>query len=544
MNQNIGDRLRREFGSTKIRIQMFWCWILKGQIQEKDGKERVYILIIQTYERSTALFGLVLSNVLIINLWTQEIGRFTASNYEIIKIIFEINMRFFNQESVKQLLFVIRDFKRTENLDYIKSIITEDVNKIWNEIKKPKQFENVKPNEFFELSFFPMHNFVYEKEEFNKDAVELSSRFTDKNHKDFYFKSVDVAKNIPFDGLYMFTEKVWDTIKENKELNLPSQKIIVSNFRCSEIKKEVMDQTKIHLDSLKQAVNERGHTSLRKELDDVLQQSLRNFKNNTEQYDDEIVKETENQLRRDSCVQFIEIGNLQKDKIENECVKLMRDKISDLKGITEFLEIVNSLKKLKKDIIDKYVIDMENGTYEEQQALDKMTEKFKDKVENIAGETISTRINNHLRTMQNRKVKEIEVKLNRIFSELNPTFWTEFIYVFNQTFESYTQEINELRSGTEELKNAVDEENFNGIKLDLYFTIKNNVTIKLKSLSHIVIDRFRREFENTPTGMRRNWKVIDENQISEYFNDSKKVCMDILDTANNLSFPSMLTGTI
>jgi hypothetical protein len=180
----------------------------------------------------------VLANLLIINVWTQDIGRFSASNLEIIKIIFEINLRFFNQESSKHLLFVIRDFKENENLGYITKIITEDVTRLWHEIKKPKQFEQARPEEFFTLHFFPVHNFVYEKPRFDQDAQELAMRLRDTTRPDFFFKHVDISKNIPFDGLYLFAEKCWENIKENKELNLPSQKIIVSNFRCSEVKKE------------------------------------------------------------------------------------------------------------------------------------------------------------------------------------------------------------------------------------------------------------------------------------------------------------------
>lgn len=158
--------------ATKFRRQTtkgIWCSralnsnLLIFDIEGSDSRERWGGKT--TFERSTALFGLVLSNILIINLWTQEIGRFTAANYDIIKVIFELNLRLFNQESPKQLLFVIRDFDdNKENLDYIKGIITKDILKIWEEIKKPKQFELLKPEEFYSVNFFPLSNFVYKQE--------------------------------------------------------------------------------------------------------------------------------------------------------------------------------------------------------------------------------------------------------------------------------------------------------------------------------------------------------------------------------------------
>ena len=485
------------------------------------------------------MFGLVLSNVLIINLWNQEIGRFTASNYEIIKIIFEINLRFFNQESVKQLLFVIRDFNERENFDYIKKIISEDVYKIWEEIKKPKQFEHVKPNEFFELSFFKMHNYIYEKETFVADAKELSTRFTKKEHPEFYFKSVDVSRNIPFDGLYMFSEKVWETIKENKELNLPSQKIIVSNFRCTEIKKEVFEGTKSQLVQMRDSLKEQENVNLRKDLEVVLSKSLKDFKDSTEQYDEEIVKETESQLRRDSVLEFLELGNIQKDKIENKCVKIMRDKINELKGISSFSETLSALKELKNDIIQKYAADMESGTFEEEESLAKLKEKFKNKIESIVIETITSRLNLLLRNLQNRKIKEIEQKLSRIFSELKPDFWREFLEVYADTFKNYTDEILDLKNDAEELRNAIDEQIFEGMKLELFLNIRNNVTIKLKGLSNLLIDRFRKDFENTPSGMRRNWKTTEEAKIDEYFGAAKRICLEILDKCAEIVFPGL-----
>lgn len=90
------------------------------------------------YEKSTALFGLVLSNVLIVNLWIQEIGRFSACNYETLKLIFELNLRFFKSDQSKKLLFVIRDFREDENLEYIEGILRGDVEKMWADIKKPE----------------------------------------------------------------------------------------------------------------------------------------------------------------------------------------------------------------------------------------------------------------------------------------------------------------------------------------------------------------------------------------------------------------------
>ena len=465
-----------------------------------------------------------------------------ASNYEIIKIIFEINLRFFNQESPKQLLFVIRDFKDTENLDYIQRIITEDVHKLWAEIKKPKQFESVPAEKFFELKFYTMHNFIYEKEKFVKDAKQLADRFREPSSPNFYFKNIDISKNIPFDGLYMFAENVWNTIKENKELNLPSQKIIVSSFRCSELKREALDISLREVDKLKKSVSNNLHDNLRSELEQVLNTSMGHFKDNTEQYEDAIVKEMEDQLRRDTLIQFEDVANIQKDKVENAGIKLLREKIAHIKNLASFNDLILAMRAAKKETIDKYQKDLLTGTTDDEQTMKKLVDTFKAKVESIVVENITSRVNLLLKNLQNAKVKEVEVKMGRIFSELKPDFWSEFKHLFNETFENYSNEILDLRSGNEELKHSIDDQLFDGMKLDLFYTIRNNVQTKLKNLSSLILDRFRRAFENTENGMRRNWKVIDEKEINTLFGEAKRECMAILDQARECNFPALLTG--
>jgi hypothetical protein len=496
----------------------------------------------QQFERTTALFGLVLSNVLIINVWTQDIGRFSASNLEIIKIIFEINLRFFNQESAKHLLFVIRDFKETENLEYIKNIITEDINRLWNEIKKPKQFEKAKPEDFFQLKFFPLHHYVYEKDQFLKDTQELARRMRDPKVDGFIFSEVDTSKNIPYDALFMFADKVWESIKENKELNLPSQKVIVSNFRCSEVKKEVLEQSMIEVDRLKNSVTQNFHPHLRTELEEVLNKSITEFRSQTEQYDDEIVRESESQLRRDSHLQFELVSAIQKDKIEASCAKWMREKVAESKHILNFGQMLATIKVAKKEAIDRYRKELNEGTTDDEASIEKLVERFKGKVESIAVEFISTKVNLLLKNLQNQKQKELEARMSRIFTDLQPTFWEDFLSLYSNTFENYSEDILKLRNDAEELKSALDEQLFDSMKLDLYLTIRSSLSSQLKSLGTLVTEKFRRLFENDPSGMRRNWVTTEESEINSLFAEAKNEVIAVLDRANNMALPGLLSG--
>ena len=43
------------------------------------------------------------------------------------------------------------------------------------------------------------------------------------------------------DGLSIFIEQTWEKIKTQKELNLPDQRLMVANYRCTEIKEESIE---------------------------------------------------------------------------------------------------------------------------------------------------------------------------------------------------------------------------------------------------------------------------------------------------------------
>jgi hypothetical protein len=83
-------------------------------------------------------------------MWTTDIGRYGASNYGLLKVIFEVNLKLFSQKSAKKLLFVLRDFDdRGNNYESIKKIIDADIATIWREIYKPAEYEDSQPTDFF-----------------------------------------------------------------------------------------------------------------------------------------------------------------------------------------------------------------------------------------------------------------------------------------------------------------------------------------------------------------------------------------------------------
>lgn len=71
-------------------------------------------------------------------------------------------------------------------------------------------------------------------------AAELKARF-EVTAPNSLFLSDSEQKNVPLDGLHVYIDKSWESIKAQKELNLPDQREMVANYRCIELKEEALD---------------------------------------------------------------------------------------------------------------------------------------------------------------------------------------------------------------------------------------------------------------------------------------------------------------
>ena len=171
-------------------------------------------------------------------MWTQDIGRYGASNYGLLRVIFEVNLKLFGQSSAKKLLFVLRDFDdRGNNFEKYKNIIDTDVNTIWNEIYKPEQYKGSRAQDFFDFEYIMLPHKVFQEEQFVQKCKDLRARF---DNKVGLFPAVGEGKNVPMDGLALFIGHTWEKIRTQKELNLPDQRVMVANLRCGELKEEAL----------------------------------------------------------------------------------------------------------------------------------------------------------------------------------------------------------------------------------------------------------------------------------------------------------------
>mmetsp|Transcript_1200 Transcript_1200/g.2416 ORF Transcript_1200/g.2416 Transcript_1200/m.2416 type:complete len:835 (-) Transcript_1200:14-2518(-) len=231
---------------------------LEGTDSRERGEDAV------SFERKSALFALALSEVLLINIWTQDVGRLNASNFALLKTVLELDLQLFHgktttdssssstsspshidPECKTKLLFVLRDHVSSP-LESLAKILRTDLEKIWAGIDKPPEHKSSSLADFFDVEFTSLPHKVLKPEQFEASAKELRTQF--QNGAVFDRK---YSRGVTSDGFAIFAESVWRTIRSNKDLDLPAQKLMVASVRCDAFSHDALALASRALDAVK-----------------------------------------------------------------------------------------------------------------------------------------------------------------------------------------------------------------------------------------------------------------------------------------------------
>ncbi|KAL2337758.1 hypothetical protein Fmac_012204 [Flemingia macrophylla] len=145
-----------------------------------------------------------------------------------------VMMRLFSLRKTT-LLFVIRDKTRTP-LENLEPVLREDIQKIWDSVRKPQAYKEIPLSEFFNVEVVALSSYEEREEQFREQVAKLRQRF---------YHSIapgglagDRRGVVPASGFSFSAEHIWKVIKENKDLYLPAHKVMLATVRCEEIANE------------------------------------------------------------------------------------------------------------------------------------------------------------------------------------------------------------------------------------------------------------------------------------------------------------------
>ena len=496
------------------------------------------------FEHSSSLFSLALSDVLIINMWTSDVGRYTASNYGVLKIVFEMNLKLFQQECAKKILIILRDFDPKRNQkDKIESLILSDINKIWAEIKKPDKFKGSSPDQFFTFEFITLPHKKYLPEQFKNEVFQLRERL-DEKHEKYIFSHLSQIKSIPADGLQQYVIQLWENILNEKELNIPSQKEMLANFRCNEIKQTVLNDNDSAIKELVKQSNDKTLDDFNAKCTAIHDKILNDYDKAANNYDDKIYKQIRSQLEN-AVIQKLYVCFLNQIKraipvIQKYMRKSLEKELTKLSQSGDYLTISEKtrsqyVKILAQKLKEKKVFDSW-----------KVDEK---EYNHIFDEIIETQKTKSLELEKKQTLETLKEQTEKMFflclENFKGDFWGDFnnqyircLYFKLKPFEKYLLE--QFNTTQEETNELIDD-----IISSLETYTKKIVNQNMKDITNVMKDLFKKKFWNDDENKPKNWNRYEEDEIDALFKSVRNEYINIFDsfkTANMIKEPFKFIG--
>lgn len=132
------------------------------------------------------------------------------------------------------LLFVIRDYAGKTPKSNISSVLIEDLQKIWTSLKKSSELENKELTEIFSIQFEFLPHKILQSGEFKEAIQDFRSRFNNSLSENYIFTRI-LSDLVDKSDWIVFARNVWERILSNKDLDLPTERELLAQFRCDEI---------------------------------------------------------------------------------------------------------------------------------------------------------------------------------------------------------------------------------------------------------------------------------------------------------------------
>lgn len=247
--------------------------LLVLDVQGFDSREREDVNG-ETYDNRAGLFVVSMSNVIIFNMWMNEVNRYRGGGTTIIRNIFQnaVNLNLSTGKTGKKtLIFLVQNYKSRVSLSLLKETIYKNLKDSWGKVENSS---NISLDSLFNIIVYPLpHVLLPETNEVNESVVkDLREMFFNPKHLAF-LHSLDTERFPNVTGVIETGKKIWEIIMDNKDLEvsplLEDYRRVIAEWK----KQKAIEEAEAEAKAQKEIDEQRR----KKTLDDA--EALRKFKN-------------------------------------------------------------------------------------------------------------------------------------------------------------------------------------------------------------------------------------------------------------------------
>ena len=495
---------------------------IEGTDSQARGEDGV------AFEHMSALFALAVSDLLMVNMWTSEVGRYKAASIGLLKTIFEVNLKLFNPESQKRILFVLRDFnQQTNNLVKLKQQISKTMEEVWKSIKKPPAYALLSVFECFEFEFVSVSVKDFEPVEFERDVSDLRSRFRDSQRENYLFRGNKT--DIPVDGVFLYFSEIWSVIKNDKDINIPSQKEMLSSLRCNELKLEALKSFTESIEDLKAVSGKQLVKDFAKTCSDKVNSALDQYDQQACNYELSVYKTTRSELNSLVLEHIKDMVHSQLRFLVYECFEAFKAQVNLPRDfpVENFTEVVSEEQgKVTQSFLKRSSEVVVEGIN---------SEEFKDELDKMIVDKVQTLKENQVYLLE----KEIESSFSGDFSQTvhktleksyQNSFWKNLKELQTLKLQDLEPRVLKVLAG---LDYSYTEVYLEKARSECLQVLLVKIQKYISNLTEHMTKCFNRFFFKDRRGVPRDWRTTEIDQV---FTEAQEKALKMLE---NLKFSQL-----
>jgi len=497
------------------------------------------------FERQTSLMALTLSEVLIVNMWANDIGRASGMNVDTLRSILEANLRLFSPNAKTTLLFLIREQSPDESqLGVTPAKVQETtirgiVNDIWQNIEKPESYSKTQLTDLFDIHFFFMPPLVFFRDKFNEKVQELFKRLTDPKDPNYYFNnSYHYRKSVPPEGLFTWTSQIWDAISKDEILNIPDQQKLLSSYRCEHAMNESFKKFLNQAKKIQDDVQDHYIENFGNCLNEIIVKCVYEYNLTADKYDEDEAKDKYAQLvdKIETHVQYLftfQVKHLISEcleKYEKEIHKILpkNECVRDFRNVT--CTIMEQIQKYFNQQIATCMINTDNNDLLDEEIHGKELQKrLLDVSRSLQSEQLKL-----LQNENNNLIEEHFSQISKMIRDPSSNVWNKLsslrIHYHGNVLKNIIQKFDNLMYENNETKEEKRRLLSDSVDEHIISICKQYVD----RIDNILAEQFDIYFnKEEKTGIPRDWKS--SMNVKDIFVQSKEKCLKILESCENIT---------
>lgn len=220
----------------------------------------------RAFQTRCAGFAAAIADVILLNMWCHDVGRFDASGYALLDAVFAEAVKNADQDpdSFKTaLVFVVRDTDDDVDLPLLESSLKTDAKDLFDSgISSSASSSSL--DYLFEISVVALPHMRHCPEKFQEGCANLSKRLTDPTDPAFLVKTA-FSKTIPADGCGTFTKSLWESLyatsRDAPRASASMEGVessMVAAYKCNEAFSDALVEASQKMSEFSQATLEEG----------------------------------------------------------------------------------------------------------------------------------------------------------------------------------------------------------------------------------------------------------------------------------------------